>query len=68
MARWKESDRLVSYNATGADRYAATRENYLRGGFPSKGVLSVSVPGLLESWMATKEEYGVQSLGQVVAQ
>jgi gamma-glutamyltranspeptidase/glutathione hydrolase len=67
MVHWKESDRIEICNGTGAAPYAATRESYLPEGIPRKGILSVSVPGLLDSWLASHEKYGVLSLGQVLA-
>ena len=67
MVHWKESDRIEICNGTGAAPYAATRERYLPEGIPRKGILSVSVPGLLDSWLASHEKYGILSLGQVLA-
>ena len=67
MVHWKGSDRIEICNGTGAAPYAATRERYLPEGIPTKGILSVSVPGLLDSWLASHEKYGVLSLGQVLA-
>ena len=67
MVHWKETDRIEICNGTGAAPYAATRESYLPDGIPTKGILSVSVPGLLDSWLASHEKYGVLSLGQVLA-
>ena len=58
MVHWKESDRIEICNGTGAAPYAATRERYLPEGIPTKGILSVSVPGLLDSWLASHEKYG----------
>jgi gamma-glutamyltranspeptidase/glutathione hydrolase len=67
MVHWKETNRIEICNGTGAAPYAATRESYLPEGIPAKGILSVSVPGLLDSWLASHEKYGVLSLGQVLA-
>ncbi len=66
MVHWKEPDRIEICNGTGAAPYAATRERYLPEGIPAKGILSVSVPGLLDSWLASHEKYGVLSLRQVL--
>ncbi len=63
--RSEEQVRVV--NATGAAAQAATRERYARDGIPQKGVLSVSVPGLLHGWLDAHEAAGRLSLGQVLA-
>ncbi len=57
MIYWKETGRIQVVNATGAAPYAATRERYPEG-IPMKGPLSVSVPGLLDGWMAAHQRYG----------
>jgi len=56
---------LISTNGTGAAPYAATRERYLPQGIPMKGILSVSVPGLVNSWLDAHERYGSLSLSEV---
>ena len=45
-------------NATGPAPYAASRERYLPQGIPMKGILSVSIPGLLDGWLAAHGRYG----------
>jgi gamma-glutamyltranspeptidase/glutathione hydrolase len=67
MVYWKEADRIAVSNGTGAAPYAATRERYLPQGIPMKGILSVSVPGLVHSWLDAHEKYGVLSLAEVLA-
>jgi gamma-glutamyltranspeptidase/glutathione hydrolase len=67
MVYWQDADRLEISNGTGAAPYAATREGYLPGGIPMKGILSVSVPGLVHSWLDTHEKYGTLSLAEVFA-
>ena len=57
MVYWKGTGQIQVVNATGAAPYAATRERY-SGGIPMKGPLSVSVPGLLDGWMAAHQRYG----------
>ena len=52
-------------NATGAAPYAAALERYQATGIPVKGVLSASVPGLLDGWMSAHLKYGSLSLAQV---
>ena len=61
-----EDDRLRISNGTGAAPYAATLERY-RDGIPMKGILSVSVPGILNAWLDTHAEFGTMPLGDVLA-
>jgi gamma-glutamyltranspeptidase len=67
MLYWKDTDRLEISNGTGAAPYAATRERYLPQGIPMKGILSVSVPGLVHAWLDAHEKYGKLSLSEVFA-
>ena len=67
MVYQKETDRLEVCNATGAAPYAATRERFLSEGIPMKGVLSVSVPGLLDGWLNTHERYGSLPFAEVMS-
>ena len=62
----REQDELKIVNATGAAPYAATRDRYLSDGIPMKGILSVSVPGLLKGWVEAQERYGMLSLAEVL--
>ena len=39
-------------NGTGAAPYATDVDWYRKNGIPAKGILSVSVPGLVDAWMA----------------
>ena len=66
MVHWKESDRIEICNGTGATPYAATRERYLPEGTLTKGILSVSVPGLLDSWSPFSEIYVSLPMGLVL--
>ena len=66
MTYQAEDDRLRISNGTGAAPYAATPERY-RDGIPMKGILSVSVPGILNAWLDTHAEFGTMSLGDVLA-
>ena len=46
-------------NATGPAPAGATRERYLdRGGIPLHGMLSVSVPGLVDGWLLAQRRFG----------
>ena len=66
MAYLAGEDRLRVSNGTGAAPYAATLERY-RDGIPMKGILSVSVPGLLNAWLDTHEAHGRLPLSDVLA-
>ena len=47
-----DSQQMYGINATGPAPSGATREFYLeRGGIPMKGILSVSIPGLVDGWL-----------------
>jgi gamma-glutamyltranspeptidase len=69
MVYQQETGRIEVCNGTGAAPYAATREYYADGlgGIPLTGILSVSVPGLVDSWLATHQRYGQLSLAEVFA-
>ena len=66
MVYERASDELKVVNCTGAAPYAATRERYLPGGIPAKGILSVSVPGLLKGWAEAHERYAKLKLEEVL--
>ena len=67
MVYKKEPDLLEICNGTGAAPYAATRERYSDQGIPNKGILSVSVPGLLDSWLEAHEKHATLPLGELMA-
>ena len=67
MIYWKKDDRLSVVNATGAAPGSATRERFLTPGIPMKGILSVSVPALVDGWLSAHEKYGRLSLAEVFA-
>ena len=66
MSYRSQDDRLRVSNGTGAAPYAATLERY-RDGIPMKGIMSVSVPGLLNAWLDVHSEYGSLPLADVFA-
>ena len=66
MAYRAEDDSIRVSNGTGAAPYAATLDRY-SDGIPMKGILSVSVPGLLNAWLDTHEAYGSLPLAAVLA-
>ena len=67
MVYKKEPDLLEICNGTGAAPYTATRERYSAEGIPNKGILSVSVPGLLHSWLDAHEKHATLPLGELMA-
>ena len=67
MVYWKQTGEVKIVNATGAAPYAATMERYLAEGIPMKGILSVSVPGLLDGWMAAHERFGTLKWAEAFA-
>ena len=67
MVYSKERDEVQVVNATGAAPAAATRERYLPGGIPFKGILSVSVPGLLAGWAEAHRRYGLLKLSEALS-
>jgi gamma-glutamyltranspeptidase / glutathione hydrolase len=67
MIYWKNDDRLRVVNATGAAPGAASREGFLTQGIPMKGILSVSVPALVDGWLSAHEKYARLSLAEVFA-
>ena len=52
-------------NATGAAPYASDPDWYRENGIPTKGIMSVSVPGLVDGWMAAHAKYGTLSRAEV---
>ncbi|HSF56621.1 MAG TPA: gamma-glutamyltransferase [Candidatus Binatia bacterium] len=67
MIYWKTDDRLSVVNATGAAPAAANRERFLPEGIPMKGILSVSLPALVDGWLSAHAKYGRLSLADVFA-
>ena len=67
MVYRKDTDILEVSNGTGAAPYAATRDRYLPEGIPMKGIMSVSVPGLVNSWLDVHEKHGLLSLAECFA-
>jgi len=62
----RDADSLEVCNGTGAAPYAATLDRFLPDGIPVKGILSVSVPCLLDSWLAVHEKHGSLSLDELL--
>ena len=60
--------RPYGVNATGPAPAGATRERYLqRGGIPMHGMLSASVPGLVDGWLLAQRRFGKLDLARVLA-
>ena len=58
----KAQQKIDICNATGAAPYATDVAWYRANGIPQKGIMSFSVPGLLDGWMTAHEKYGTQKL------
>ena len=65
MLYHRARNELNVVNATGAAPGAATRDRY-PDGIPMKGMLSMSVPGLLRGWVEAHRRYGALTLAQVL--
>ncbi len=61
----RQADSIEVCNATGAAPYAADPDTYRKNGIPAKGILSVSVPGLVDGWMSAHAKYGALSRSEV---
>jgi len=61
---------LHALNASGRSAYAATPQEYAKRGqtrMPGTGVLSVTVPGVVEGWSELLSKYGTLPMSKVVA-
>ena len=67
MVYRRDLGKIEVANGTGPAPLAATRERYADTGIPEKGLLSVSVPGLLDAWLAAHEKYGILPINEVLA-
>ena len=63
----KAQNKIDICNATGAAPYATDLAQYQANGIPEKGILSVSVPGLLDGWLAAHEKYASLRLADLFA-
>src|SRR5947208_1357448 len=66
MIHRREAGTVEVVNGTGAAPAAATRAAYA-GGIPMHGPLSVSVPGILDGWLAAHERHGTLPLATIFA-
>ncbi|MFQ5872413.1 MAG: gamma-glutamyltransferase, partial [Dehalococcoidia bacterium] len=62
----RDTGRIDVVNGTGPAPYGANRERYAGTGIPDEGILSVSVPGLLDAWLSAQKRYGALKLGEVL--
>ena len=67
MVYRRDMGKIEVANGTGPSPLAATRERYADSGIPEKGLMAVSVPGLLDAWLAAHEKYGSLPLADVLA-
>jgi gamma-glutamyltranspeptidase/glutathione hydrolase len=61
---------LHGLNASGRSAYAATPEEYAKRGLetmPNSGVMTVTVPGVVEGWSELLSKYGTMPMSRVVA-
>lgn len=67
MVHWAADQRIRCLNGTGPAPSRATRALFEEAGIPSKGIRSVSVPGIVGAWIEAHREYGVLPLDTVFA-
>ncbi|MBO19718.1 MAG: gamma-glutamyltransferase [SAR202 cluster bacterium] len=65
MVYTKAQNKIDICNATGAAPYATDLAQYQKTGIPQKGILSFSVPALLDGWMAAHEKYATLKLSEL---
>ncbi len=63
----KAQNKIDICNATGAAPYATDVAWYRANGIPNKGIMSFSVPGLVDGWMAAHEKYATLKLSELFA-
>ncbi len=63
----KAQNKIDICNATGAAPYATDLAWYQANGIPQKGIMSFSVPGLVDGWMSAHEKYGSLKLSELFA-
>ncbi len=62
MVYWKDSDTIEIINGTGAAPFKANPDLFKETGIPSKGIQSVSTPGLVHAWFDAYDKYGSQDI------
>ncbi|NQW24107.1 MAG: gamma-glutamyltransferase [SAR202 cluster bacterium] len=63
----KAQNKIDICNATGAAPYATDLAYYQANGIPQKGIMSVSVPALLDGWLAAHDKYATLKLDELFA-
>ena len=66
---WRERGELKGLNASGRSPYASGLSYFLGKGMkciPERGILSITVPGALDGWVALLEKYGSMELSQLL--
>ena len=63
----KAQNKIDICNATGTAPYATDLARYQAEGIPQKGIRSVSVPGLLDGWLAAHDKYATLKLSELFA-
>lgn len=66
MIYWAARGEVACVNGTGPAPREAHRERYLPDGIPSRGLRSVSVPGLVDAWCQAHARFGVLPLAKVL--
>ena len=66
MVSCRETGKIEVVNGTGAAPYGADREKYAATGIPENGILSISVPGLLDAWLSAHDRYGSLKLVELL--
>lgn len=64
-----KAKKLLGLNGTGRAPYKATREYFINKKMdkvPSRGMLSVSVPGTVDAWAEALKQYGTMKLSRVL--
>lgn len=69
LVYWKATGELKGLNASGRSPYGSGLGFFLDKGMdhiPERGILSVTVPGALDGWVALLEKYGSMGMSQVL--
>lgn len=69
LTYWKATGEVKGLNASGRSPYGSGLGFFLDKGMqhiPERGILSVTVPGALDGWVALLEKYGSMELSQVL--
>jgi gamma-glutamyltranspeptidase/glutathione hydrolase len=66
MVYWRQTGEIRVANGSGVAPGTATPAAFRDGGIPLYGILSVAVPGLVDTWLAVHDRYGSLPLAQVL--